>query len=72
MLKFKKYTVRRFVHFVCFALQSTSTVKYFFTVTLNGEKSPGRAKDICLYQGCQLPGFSPEKANMGILFEKCF
>jgi hypothetical protein len=32
-----------------------------------GEKSPGRAKDICLYQGCQLRGFFALKANFGIL-----
>jgi hypothetical protein len=28
-----------------------------------------RAQDICLYQGCQLRGFSPKKANFGILLK---
>jgi hypothetical protein len=41
---------------------------YLQTVLVRG-KIAGRAQDICLYQGCQLRGFSPEKAIIGILLK---
>jgi hypothetical protein len=34
-----------------------------------GEKSPGRAEDIFLYQGTNLGDFSPKKANFWTLMK---